>query len=74
MMGLMLEALAEELKDAVKIAKINVDQNLKVREQFNIGGLPTFAVFNSGQELLRKIGAQSKDQLINMLKEAEVLV
>ena len=64
MMMPVLEKLNEEYKNRkIKIRKINVDQNPKMREAFKILGCPTFVLFNNGKELTRRVGAQSDDQL-----------
>ena len=64
MMMPVLEKLSKEYKDRkIKIRKINVDQNPKMREVFKILGCPTFVLFNNGKELTRRVGAQSADQL-----------
>jgi len=47
----------------VKIGKLNVDQNPKIASKYAIQGVPTFIVFNSGKEIQRRTGAQSKVQL-----------
>ena len=48
-------------------SQINVDQNPKTRNRYNINGCPTVIVFNRGKEVIRKIGAQSDDQLRMLL-------
>lgn len=64
-----LEKLAPLLNDRVRIAKINVDQNPATASKYNITGVPTFIVFKTGNILARRIGAQSKEQLLDMLRE-----
>ena len=63
-----IEELAIEL-DNMKIGKINVDQNPKIQASLNITGVPTFILFKDGRILKRGIGAHSKQQLINMIKD-----
>ena len=62
-------ALAKDLTGEVKMAKINVDQNPKSAFDYKIMGVPTFIVFKGGEEITRRIGAQSKEQLLDMLRE-----
>jgi thioredoxin 1 len=64
-----IEELANEFDNRVKIGKINVDQNRKIQSTFNISGVPTFILFKQGKILKRQIGAHSKQQLINMIKD-----
>lgn len=64
MMMPVLEKLSEEYKtNKIKIKKINVDQNPKMREKYKILGCPTFVLFNDGKEIARRVGAQSDAQL-----------
>lgn len=65
----LLDRLSKEYRNKkIQIKKINVDQNPRVREKYRIYGCPTFIIFNDGQELLRRVGAQSEEQLQEMIK------
>ncbi|MFB0534341.1 MAG: thioredoxin [Anaerolineae bacterium] len=61
--------LAEEYDGHLKVGKLNVDQNPKTAQRYHIVGLPTFAVFQAGEIVGSKTGAQSRQQLLNMLSE-----
>ncbi len=66
-----LDRLSKEYRNKkVRIKKINVDQNPRMREKYRIYGCPTFIIFKDGQELSRKVGAQSGEQLQEMIKSA----
>lgn len=65
-----VEALAREYAGRVKVAKLNVDQNPIQAARYEVSGLPTFVLFNSGDVLARRIGAQSKGQLRKMIADA----
>ncbi|MFC1576145.1 thioredoxin [Candidatus Omnitrophota bacterium] len=67
-----LNELSEEEKGKLKIAKINVDQNRRTADAYGVSGVPTFIIFNSGKMVCQRVGAQSKQQLKDMLKEAGV--
>ena len=67
MMKPTIDRLATEYEGRVKIGKINVDQNPKNRERFKINGCPTVIVFKDGKEVVRKIGAQSDNQLRSLI-------
>ena len=57
----------EEERDDVKVIEANVDKNPGIRDMFDIQGVPTFAIFNGGEEIDRKVGAHSKKQLDKMI-------
>lgn len=64
MMMPVLDKLSKEYKNRkIKIKKVNIDQNPRIRDKHKILGCPTFILFKDGVELARKVGAQSDDQL-----------
>jgi thioredoxin 1 len=67
MMEPVIKKLAEEYAGKIKIGKLNVDQNPKIASKYKIRGVPTFLIFNSGKIVGRRTGAQSKEQLEQML-------
>ena len=65
----MIAELASEYTGIVKFGKINVDQNPKVAAEYQIKGVPTFIFFNSGKIVEQRVGAQSKQQLREILEK-----
>ena len=70
MMEPLLEGLAGEYGDKLLCVKINVDQNKDMSAQFSIQGVPTFMLFKQGEEIGRRVGAQSKMQLQEFIETA----
>lgn len=65
----LLDRLSKEYRDKkIQIKKINVDQNPGVRDKYRIYGCPTFIIFKDGQEVSRKVGAQSGGQIREMIE------
>jgi thioredoxin 1 len=62
----MLEKVAEEYAGRLKIGNLNVDQNPRTASKYQIMGCPTFILLNSGKVINRRLGAQSKKQLMEM--------
>ena len=60
MIGPILEELAVEYGDKVKIAKINIDENAQTPPKFGIRSIPTLMVFKGGEVEGTKVGAASK--------------
>lgn len=58
-----LEELAEELGDAVKICKVNVDNNSEVASKYEIRAIPTILIFKDGAVADTVVGLTSKDDL-----------
>ena len=63
MMIPVIDKLNKEYHRKVKIKKLNVDQNPRIKDKYKILGCPTFILFKDGVELARKVGAQSDNQL-----------
>jgi thioredoxin 1 len=66
----MLETIAREYDGKVKIGDLNVDQNPRTAAQYQIMGCPTFILLSSGKPISRRVGAQSKKQLLEMIPSA----
>jgi thioredoxin 1 len=58
-----LEELATELGDAVKICKVNVDNNSEIASKFEIRAIPTILIFKNGNLADTVVGLTSKDDL-----------
>lgn len=58
-----LEELAAELGDAVKICKVNVDNNSEIAGKFEIRAIPTILIFKDGTVSDTVVGLTSKDDL-----------
>ena len=69
MVAPILKELAREYKDKVKIAKIDVDAENELAQQFNIVSIPTILVFNKGKVVKQQIGALPRVALEKMIKE-----
>lgn len=61
-----LEQIAEERSD-IKIAKVNVDEQMELATQFGIVSIPTLIVFKDGKAVNKTMGVQSKAQILSML-------
>lgn len=63
----MLEEIAEEYRDKLTIAKLNIDDNPRTPQQFNVRGIPTLILFKNGQVEGQKVGALRKSDLAAFL-------
>jgi thioredoxin 1 len=69
MIAPILEEIASEYQDRLRIAKINIDENPQTPPKFNIRGIPTLLLFKDGTVAAQKVGAVSKSQLAAFLDE-----
>jgi thioredoxin 1 len=68
-MGPVVDAVAGEYGDKVKVLKLNVDENPVTPSKYGVRGIPTLILFNKGQVVDRIIGAQPKNAVDNLLKK-----
>ena len=67
MIAPMLNEIAAEYKDKVTVAKLNIDENPKTPQKFNVRGIPTLILFKNGQVEGQKVGALRKTDLAAFL-------
>jgi thioredoxin 1 len=59
----LLDETAQEYVGKLKIAKLNIDENLGTPPKYGIRGIPTLMLFKDGEVLNTWVGALSKSQL-----------
>ena len=69
MMAPILKELKDELKDAVKVIKIDVDKSPQAASAFQIQGVPTLILFQNGETLWRKSGVTTARELSSIIKQ-----
>jgi len=68
MLGPVIEEIGDELKDQVKVVKINVDENQELASQYNISSIPAVLIFEKGEVTQTIIGFHQKQDYLNALK------
>ena len=63
-----VEALANEVGDRCRVAKLNVTGNEGLAQKYKVTGLPTLLFFKGGEEKDRVVGTTSKDRLKSKLE------
>ncbi|MBX2868897.1 MAG: thioredoxin TrxA [Acidiferrobacterales bacterium] len=67
MIAPILDELAAEYGDKLKIAKLNIDENPATPPKYGIRGIPTLMLFKGGNVEATKVGAVSKSQLTEFI-------
>ncbi len=62
-----IEAIAEEYKDKVVVAKINIDDYPEAAARYNVRGIPTMIIFKKGNVADTKVGALPKASLVQWI-------
>ena len=68
--GPALEELSAEYAGRVKIAKINVDDNMNTPAQLGVRGIPALFLFKGGEVVSNKTGAAPKAAIEGWIKES----
>jgi thioredoxin 1 len=70
MIAPVLDEIANEYDGKVKVVKINIDENQTTPSTYGVRSIPTLILFKDGQEVEKIIGAQSKQNLKQMVDKS----
>ena len=68
-LGPKLEEIAGEMKDKVKIVKLNIDENPGTPAKYGVRGIPTLIVFKDGKEVDQIVGNHPKENIVALLQK-----
>ncbi len=68
MVGPLVEELAEEFSEKLKVGKLDVDQNKLSASRQNVMSIPTLLIFKEGSVVAQQVGALSKSQLTDFIE------
>ena len=68
-LGPIIEELAEEFKEKIKVGKLNVDENSETAGEYEILGIPSLKFFKNGEVVDEITGVQPKEILSKKIKE-----
>ena len=63
-----LEAISDEMKEVV-VAKHNIDEEPNTPTKFGVRGIPTMLLFKNGELTSTKVGATTKSNIQDWIKE-----
>jgi thioredoxin 1 len=64
-----LEELKKKVGDSASIVKVDVDQNPKAAQSYQIQGVPTLILFKNGKVLWRKSGVVQARELEQIIQQ-----
>ena len=67
-MSPIIDEIAEEGNDVLKVGKVNVDEASEIAEKYGIMSIPTIMVFEKGETIKTFVGVTDKSDIINALK------
>lgn len=69
MIAPVLEQIAEEYKEKVKIGKVNVDEESEIAGQYQILSIPTLILFKNGKIMNVSVGFRSKSEIEKIIQQ-----
>ena len=69
MISPVLAELAEEYRDKITVAKVNVDNEPDLAMKYNVTGIPLLGVFKNGEMVKQLVGARPKAAIVAELAE-----
>ena len=67
MIAPLLDEIAIEYQDRLRVAKLNIDENPQTPHRYGIRGIPTLILFKNGTVGAQKVGVMPKSKLIEFL-------
>jgi thioredoxin 1 len=64
-----INGIAEQYEDQIKIIKVNVDENPGVNTQYKLRSIPTLMIFKGGKSVDKVVGIVSKTELEKILEK-----
>ena len=68
MMSPIIDEIAEELKESVKVGKVNVDENQELAIKYDVMSIPTIIIFKNGMPVKTFLGVTDKNEILENLK------
>ena len=69
MVAPVIDEIANEYKDVIKVVKVNTDENPSTAASYGIRSIPTLLIFNGGNIVDTIIGAIPKSTVVNRIQE-----
>lgn len=68
MMSPIIDEIEEELKESVKVGKINVDENQELAIKYDVMSIPAIIIFKNGMPVKTFLGVTDKNEILENLK------
>jgi len=66
----LLEEIAGEMPDKLRVVKMNADENPATVRAYRIMSLPTLTLFKDGEPVKQVVGARPKSELVRIINDA----
>ena len=69
MIGAVIKEIADELKDTIKVGKLNVDENPEIASKYEIISIPCLKIFKDGEVVDEIVGLQPKEVIMEKINQ-----
>ena len=69
MVSPVVEEIGQDKAGAMRVAKLNVDDNPNTARRYSVMSIPTLILFVGGEERARVVGAKPKDAILQELDQ-----
>ncbi|RAJ09111.1 thioredoxin [Arenibacter echinorum] len=69
MLAPILKQVKDEMGNALKIVKIDVDKNQSLASTYQVRGVPTMLLFKNGKQVWRQSGVLQKNDIVRVVQQ-----
>ena len=69
MLAPILKQVKDEMGNALKIVKIDVDKNQSLASTYQVRGVPTMLLFKKGKQVWRQSGVLQKNDIVRVVQQ-----
>ena len=62
-----IDEIANESGNQIKVGKVNIDEENELASQFNVMSIPTILAIKDGEVIDKKVGVQAKEAIVGMV-------
>ena len=67
MMSPIIDEIASEMEDRIKVGKVNSDENMELTQKYQIMSIPTIMVIKNGEVKKTFVGVTPKEEIVSQL-------
>lgn len=64
-----IQEVKDDINEEARVIKVNIDKNQKLASALKVKSIPTVIIYQEGKEVFRQAGMQTKQFLLDKLKE-----
>ncbi|MDR1016104.1 MAG: thioredoxin [Coriobacteriales bacterium] len=65
-----VDELAEDMSDKIKVGKLNVDENPEIAQKYRVMSIPAAILYKDGEVIMQNVGAVPKNVIVDQIDQA----